>query len=106
MGGSAPMTCDEVNAAYTTQVIAAKECDGSIDVPQCTDTVGSDLVCMCETTINPINSAALAQLAALQMQWDDMMCVAGVACACAPPPSGVCAGEPGTGLATCTDVIN
>lgn len=106
-GGGAP--CSALADVYLEQLAAAKACNSSIDVPQCTVEVADALECPCGPTfVNPGNTSAVQSLKELQGQWDVQQCSQGIACpeiACATPTSAVC--EPGAAdaLDSCKDVF-
>ena len=48
-----PGSCDALSAAYSEfMMTSAKQCDPSIDIPQCTNLVNSSLPCGCQTWVN------------------------------------------------------
>jgi hypothetical protein len=62
-------TCGFLNKDYQTKLAEARTCTPGVDFEQCTQTVGSALICVCGTYVNPSNQAAVQALADLKAKW-------------------------------------
>ena len=94
----------QLEAAYVSEVNKLKVCKPELSKLQCTETLGSDLLCDCQTYINPDNQAALAAANKLAQQYKLQGCIPGVACKCAQPKGAMCVADASTG-GTCKDAF-
>ncbi len=89
-GGGVP-DCATLFAAVDQAVLAAKACDPTIDFNECTEILKGPC---CPLAINPMNTAALAELIDLLGQLESSQC--GFPCnpkPCVDEPIGFCTGE-------------
>ncbi len=87
--------CDDLQAQYADALARAKACNPALDVETCTAVVDDQLACPCETSINPGNAEAAAELADLAAQWQALGCFQDIACPAIACP-GVVGGRCGT----------
>jgi hypothetical protein len=104
-------TCWDLNKAYINAIGEAKACNPYIasPAPQCTKSVKTALFCpLCDTFINPQNTAAIAKMTAAETKWKSLSCdqmeVACPAMACMAPKSATCLpGGSAPGGGSCVD---
>jgi hypothetical protein len=93
VGGDA-VDCDAIEVAYAAALADAKECAPQLSIALCTEFVDDDVACPCMGAfVNPQNVDALAELAALEVEWSNSGCDALVDCAaigCVQPTQGFC----------------
>lgn len=96
--------CDAIASQYAAALELAEACDPKL-VGQCTARISNDLICGCESFVNPDNRAAITNAQALQGKYVGLMCSSMIQCPrCLPPlgarcsPSGRCEpiGDSGT----------
>jgi hypothetical protein len=98
-GGSGPADCDALLTQAYAAIEAAKACNPTIDLNECTEIVPS--LC-CPIAVNPANAAAIAELEALLAEIAAQQCqVDCPAVPCFKDPQGVCVGE--TTMGQCTE---
>jgi hypothetical protein len=96
--------CQKINDDYVKAVPAAKKCVYGTSPDPCSLQVKSDLLCQCQTHINPANTAALAELTKIEKEWAAKGCKASNTCKCAIPAKGACyAGAQGPQDGACHD---
>lgn len=105
-GGGKTADCQAIETAYREAVAKAKSCDPAIDIPQCTELVPSELSCPCDTSINPANAEAVAEMDMHSAQWDAEGCVAEAcpAVECPNVQGGFCSSAGGPG-GNCEDAL-
>lgn len=78
-----PSNCDAISAAYSEFMLtSAKQCDPSIDIPQCINLVSSSLTCGCLTWVNDA-----APLEAWRNAWEAGGCERPIPCPPCPAPA-------------------
>lgn len=91
-GGTGSKTCAQLEADYAKALAKAKSCSGILPVVQCAESVQDELACPCPTFVEATNTAAIAELKALEKQWKDDGCnvIVCPAIACVSPGSAAC----------------
>lgn len=98
-GGVAVPDCETLLTQAYAAIEAAKACNPTIDLNECTEIVPS--LC-CPIAVNPANAAAVAELEALLAEIAALQCqVDCPAVLCFKDPQGVCVGE--TTMGQCTE---
>ncbi len=99
------VSCDDTATEYREALEAARQCDASTDIEQCTEQVTDGFPCGCPTFVNPGNSEAFAALQELAQKYRDMECNADIQCeACdEPPPGARCTPDSAGPVDACVD---
>jgi len=104
-GGNA--ACDALAADHAASLAEAKRCSRFPGGPEpCTVDVGSDLICDCPVRVDGQNTAALADLADIETEWDALGCGEPCAADCAAPSGATCAaGGQGGDVGVCVSTF-
>jgi hypothetical protein len=87
--GGSP-SCDQIQGEFASALTQAKQCDPLVDEPQCTLSFHSGVACGCPTFVNPGNTAALAQLKQIEVEWQSAGCVQPCPASCPAPQGAGC----------------
>ena len=61
-GGYAGLTCDQLVAAYATELATAKQCSTDSTIPQCTALANASIPCGCHTHVNATRAGAIMNM--------------------------------------------
>jgi hypothetical protein len=73
-GATAYRSCEEIQGDYEIALEQALACAPAMSSPQCTEIVPLGLLCMCDGAVNARQPDAIAQIAALQAEYNSGPC--------------------------------
>jgi len=105
--GYSSMTCEQLAAAYKTELATAKNCAGVATSDACSKQVQDSVACGCVTFINGSRSAAINNMQKISEAYKAAQCAAACPASACVAPTGASCSSSGTGSTNrCVDSTN